>query len=922
MWKFVRAFIVVVTLFVWGAGILAEEAPETVDPPIDVIPEQLRSFRSIALWDFSQPNASLDDWFASPNVALEITDGVLVATSSDSDPHFISPRLSETASGQFLVRFRARRATTGFAQIFTAEEAASEFEELRSTRFAMPENDEWSESVVPVKTTSPLTRLRFDLGLDSGRIEIERIEILHAEFNPMKFGLYSIADGVLRASIRRDGGDDPVTIRATANGRLVQEESVDRRGDLELTISIPQDSPFVTLDVEARAPSCGAIARRFFAMNRDQFRFDAEKSFPDEWRAFESSDFKFQFATSGAGAVVWRDDRPVAALFPLFAEDEGTTRFAPLRLEERLDESEGPKRDDEPIVPRFLRLDPKEKLIEYALESNGDRVGSLTFQLIDDELTWRLDSPRAARAPAVKLLDDMTNAVLPGVEFLERGERSSSSADVAPNDRARFAPRPLVVTDQFAIITTDSVAATLRYDDPQAQLYFAVPDFLDGDETCAQMSVAGARVNGRLRMTPPNDFADVIRRAVSLDALPPIPSRPRSTEDQEASTRWALERGALKRESGGWASAVGSGLGATDDHFGTDFLSTLMEVGGELPNYAQLNVGGANLRNYASLLRLNRADLLREWLNGEARVVRTKQLDDGSFRYEGKYLRGSDVDYASGDCGAKLAILAEHWRLTANAETLTSLLRGLEFANRLAVPRGAQTWELSLHTPDILAAARMCYANVIAYEATDEPTLLDSARRWACLGLPFVYLWQDARFDDWPNAVMPYATIPVFGTTDWIAPCWIGTPVQWCGVDYAFALIRLARHDSDPLWTILAQGIVASAERQLYVEPPYRGLLPDSFNLASQQRNPLNINPCALHMVRRLLDGTHTNVAVLDVDGRRVVSPFPARIDPDRDNAILIQGRSGDRYQVLVDGQDVIDVESQGNDCVSIGGSL
>jgi len=72
--------------------------------------------------------------------------------------------------------------------------------------------------------------------------------------------------------------------------------------------------------------------------------------------------------------------------------------------------------------------------------------------------------------------------------------------------------------------------------------------------------------------------------------------------------------------------------------------------------------------------------------------------------------------------------------------------------------------------------------------------------------------------------------------------------VQWCGLVYADALLRLARHVSDGPWRQLAEGIVRSGIQQTYPasDPKYLGLLPDSFNLRTQTRNPANINPATL----------------------------------------------------------------------------
>ncbi len=82
-------------------------------------------------------------------------------------------------------------------------------------------------------------------------------------------------------------------------------------------------------------------------------------------------------------------------------------------------------------------------------------------------------------------------------------------------------------------------------------------------------------------------------------------------------------------------------------------------------------------------------------------------------------------------------------------------------------------WELSLHTPDVLASAYLVWGYLRGYQLTGDAAHLKEARRWALSGLPFVYQW--SRYP-----VMMYATTPVFGATNWRAPNWIGRPVQWC----------------------------------------------------------------------------------------------------------------------------------------------
>jgi hypothetical protein len=93
-----------------------------------------------------------------------------------------------------------------------------------------------------------------------------------------------------------------------------------------------------------------------------------------------------------------------------------------------------------------------------------------------------------------------------------------------------------------------------------------------------------------------------------------------------------------------------------------------------------------------------------------------------------------------------------------------------------------------------------------------------------------------------------YATIAVYGATQWKAPVWLGLPVQWCGLVYADALYRLVRDDPQGPWKRLADGITASGIQQTWPrsDSEKQGLLPDSFVLRSQHRNGPAINPATV----------------------------------------------------------------------------
>ncbi len=338
--------------------------------------------------------------------------------------------------------------------------------------------------------------------------------------------------------------------------------------------------------------------------------------------------------------------------------------------------------------------------------------------------------------------------------------------------------------------------------------------------------------------------------------------------------------------------------------------STLWRLSGEAPKLDRVVPGGAHVRNDGIYFVTGRTD---EWLRNAKAEIRqhiAEQQEDGSYHYDGKYRRGHFENTASGLCATRAARLLELAHLTGDAKALAAGRRTLEYMKRFRVPRGAQTWEVPLHTPDLLASSHLVWAYTRGFELTGDKTYLTEARRWALSGLPFVYLWSD-------RPVMAYSTIAVLGATNWQAPYWIGLPVQWVGGVYGYSLALLAPHDDTLDWKRVARGILISARQMQYPDGHDKGTLPDSFALDEQQRRPWNINPCALVSLERLLDGQVDSLAVAREGKRHVVAPFAVKIV---DGKAIVDAPAGAKYQILVGGERVVDVTSQRSDAVELPG--
>jgi hypothetical protein len=163
-------------------------------------------------------------------------------------------------------------------------------------------------------------------------------------------------------------------------------------------------------------------------------------------------------------------------------------------------------------------------------------------------------------------------------------------------------------------------------------------------------------------------------------------------------------------------------------------------------------------------------------------------------------------------------------------------------------------WECPEFQPDLLAAALAIKAYCEAYQLTGEPSHLQHARYWAWTGLPFIYLWE------LPNRpTMLYNSIGVMGST-YYTHSWLGRPVVWMGLDYAYALQDLAEFDGSFPWRTVAQGITNSAMRQQYTQGPSKGLYPDSWELSEDHPNPSDLNPFLLLLNEYRLRGKSLNI--------------------------------------------------------------
>jgi len=802
---------------------------------------------------------------------LSVRDGVLVVESSGADPYLARPLTIPADACEVIVELRTT-VSTGGAVYWTCAQSP-QWGEDKVRHFPIQGDGQWHEYRVEIVTPGGLQQLRLDPGAAPGVYEIRRVRVTALKIMDVAVGEIIVTGDSVRFNLINKT-PTPVWV-ITGNGK-VQIPAKDQR-----VVEVPRrrDRVLEGVAVEIQCPEMEKSLRRVVWVYDD--------SLPADWTVVPGDlpgGCRLEVSPQDNAARIRRGQETLVAIAPI---------VAPAAVE-------GPG-----FITRVPKLSISNQGDNLALAGEGVRA---QIHVRNGEVAFDLEATNSAgeevEGPVVRPGGLLEQGLFAGLEYLGKGERSSSTLDIETEEHIRFAPDPIKVTMPLMAFVTDRTGVALSWDDMHLQPIYATPNVFDGTAD-HRMALRGHRINAVLRVGD-SRLEEQILWAVQRKGLPALPEPPRGREAQRQLCLWALTEGPIHNENG-WGHCVEPNWVR---RFHVDMVSTIWRLSGKLPEVPELVPGGAHLPDEAAWFLTGRAEQWLQITQNQLENVLRQQREDGSFRYQGPYQKGHFEDTASGYCGRFAVLLLDAAYVTGNKRALEAGIKTLEYMKRFRTPRGAQTWELSLHTPDILASAHLVHAYVRGYQLTGNREYLQLARRWALTGIPFVYLW-----GEYP--VMLYATIPVYGATNWRAPNWIGLPVQWCGLVYAYSLTLLAPYDNTLDWHRLAEGILIAGE-QMQVpreEGDYAGLLPDSFHIRLQRRQGPFINPCALVNLRLALDGKPHRLEVAADEAHRVVSPFPVRLEGRQ---AVIQGQAGTRYQIVVDGQRVISVDSRGTDVVPL----
>jgi len=757
---------------------------------------------TVVSWDFTQ---GLHGWTGNRQVAdLAVSAEGLAFRSTGDDPWLEGPPVDLPGEGVTRVTVRMKSSVNAAGELFYGET----FQAGRSVRLTVQADNRWHD--YPLIIREPLgkrTRFRLDPAIGAGPIVVAsiRVEVLPV-IEPPQFD-----------KPHRPGTEaaEPMSLRS---GPLVLRHYQGRWGQF-------------TIEADGAEMAAG---------------YDAEligwlRAGKPQWVKLDGADFA---CTREAAGLVSR---------ATLKDDAGATWRVTRRFEAGAE-------------PGTISVETT-----VVVDKGRDVV----------HLPWLTLFPGLGTFGARK-----TQGLLAGLEYLA-DEPSSSEADITTPERVRRAPDPVKITFPLMAVAQGGRYVALMWEPSEAVApVFDSPDTIYGSDAHVMALTApavGAKrfENDLVAHTPFALEADkplqaralimgglgktiipAVKKYVALKGLPDVPA-----------FRGGLDA-AVKLLAHGWLdSAANEGGLFRHAVWGESFKAG---PAGDAPMYIDwlANYADADLRgrlNDGRDLAVTKMPRGRPWLSTvshtrtptapfvfggiypyvEQRLAQAKNMlrnfdERGVKRYRpGKvdYGRTHFAPHANGHAGVDVVRILEAATLSADAELIERALELLDKQTALyanTVPRGAQVWEMPLHTPDILASAHLVKAYTLAYLISGRPQYLEQARYWAWTGVPFIYL-----INPTAGEVGPYATIAVLGATNWKAPCWFGRPVQWCGLVYASALHLLAQCDTEGPWEQIAKGITAAGLQMTWpaADEKRQGLLPDFFHLRTQISDGPAINP-------------------------------------------------------------------------------
>ncbi|HYW80134.1 MAG TPA: hypothetical protein VE890_11185, partial [Thermoguttaceae bacterium] len=626
-------------------GTLAADQPQINPVPRAELVDLARQ------WTFDKDR---EDWTAENQCSLSVGDGLLKIQSSGEDPYF--HQTLDLPGGHMALTLRARCRTTGVGSVFWMTDRVPRRSEQEAVHFKLQHDGGWHEYTARFYAPGRLTDLRIDPGQGEGLFEIDWIRLDYAEPHPLTIDRVDATDRAVRFVVKNDRRQ-PIEFSAA-------NKSYTLDGGATVAIERPTDltKPIEAVTLELQTDAMPPVRRTVFVPHPQAETAWIVKpaSGPTDPQAERS--VSVDVAPDGSMARIRRNGKLVALLGPLVLVDGRMPKLALVA-----------------DTAGSVRFRGEGVELRLAVEAN--------------DITVVIESHDLCEGPVVRALGTLEQGLFAGLEYLGQGERSSTTLDIETSEHLRFAPDPIKVTMPLTAFVTDRASVAMTWRDMQLKPTFATPNFFDGTED-HRMALRGRRIEALIRVDRSSLEEAILWAVDEAGGLPPLPEPPRTPEEQWDLCLKALD-GPIKSDAG-WGHCAGE---RWPRHPYADIASTIWRLTGKVPDFPQFVPGGAHVSNETIYFVTGRAGWWLDYKSRQVQGIVDRQQADGSFRYDGEYRRGHFENTASGVCARPAATLLEFARVTGDQKALQAGVRTLQYMKRFRTPRGAQVWEVPLHTP-------------------------------------------------------------------------------------------------------------------------------------------------------------------------------------------------------------------------------